>query len=127
MSVDIEEQVENTARTKNEPTLRDFPIEEPKKGLASPKVRRFLLIGGVVALALIIGLFVYYSGRESTDDAQVDGHITPVASKVYGRVAEVLVLDNQQVKAGQVLVKIDPPEPAAGGPRPDPDDQARSA
>jgi membrane fusion protein, multidrug efflux system len=108
MSVDIEEQVENTARTKNEPALRDFPIEEPKKGLASPKVRRFLLIGGVVALALIIGLFVYYSGRESTDDAQVDGHITPVASKIFGRVAEVLVLDNQQVKAGQVLVKIDP-------------------
>jgi membrane fusion protein (multidrug efflux system) len=108
MSVDIEDQVENPARTKNEPALREFPIEEPKKGLASPKVRRFLLIGGVVALALIIGLFVYYSGRETTDDAQVDGHITPVASKIYGRVAEVLVLDNQPVKAGQVLVKIDP-------------------
>jgi membrane fusion protein (multidrug efflux system) len=108
MSVDIEDQVENPARTKNEPVLREFPIEEPKKGLASPKVRRFLLIGGVVALALIIGLFVYYSGRETTDDAQVDGHITPVASKIYGRVAEVLVLDNQPVKAGQVLVKIDP-------------------
>ena len=108
MSVDIEEQVENPVRTKNEPTLREFPLEEPKKGLASPKVRRFLLIGGVVALALIIGLFVYYSGRESTDDAQVDGHITPVASKIYGRVAEVLALDNQPVKAGQVLVKIDP-------------------
>jgi membrane fusion protein (multidrug efflux system) len=108
MSVDIEEQVDNPARTKNEPALREFPIEEPKKGLANPKVRRLLLIGGVVALALIIGLFVYYSGRESTDDAQVDGHITPVASKIYGRVAEVLVLDNQPVKAGQVLVKIDP-------------------
>ena len=108
MSVDIEDQVENPARTKNEPALREFPIEEPKKGLANPKVRRFLLIGGVVALALIIGLFVYYSGRETTDDAQVDGHITPVASKIYGRVAEVLVLDNQPVKAGQVLVKIDP-------------------
>ena len=108
MSVDIEDQLENPARTKNEPALREFPIEEPKKGLANPKVRRFLLIGGVVALALIIGLFVYYSGRETTDDAQVDGHITPVASKIYGRVAEVLVLDNQPVKAGQVLVKIDP-------------------
>ncbi len=108
MSVDIEEQVGNPVRTKNEPALREFPIEEPKKGLANPKVRRLLLIGGVVALALIIGLFVYYSGRESTDDAQVDGHITPVASKIYGRVAEVLVLDNQPVKAGQVLVKIDP-------------------
>jgi membrane fusion protein (multidrug efflux system) len=109
MSVDIEEQVENPTRTRTEPTtLRDFPVEEPKKGLANPKVRRLLLIGGVVALALIVGLFLYYSDRESTDDAQVDGHITPVASKIYGRVAEVLVNDNQQVKAGQVLVKIDP-------------------
>ncbi|HEY2823512.1 MAG TPA: HlyD family secretion protein [Candidatus Acidoferrum sp.] len=109
MSVDIEEQVENPTRTKTETTtLRKFPIEEPKKGLASPKVRRILLIGGVVVIALIVGLFLYYHDRESTDDAQVDGHITPVASKVYGRVAQVLVLDNQAVKAGQVLVKIDP-------------------
>jgi membrane fusion protein, multidrug efflux system len=109
MSVDIEEQVENPTRTKMDTTtLREFPIEEPKKGLANPKVRRILLIGGVVAIAVIVGLFLYYRDRESTDDAQVDGHITPVASKVYGRVAQVLVLDNQAVKAGQVLVKIDP-------------------
>ena len=109
MSVEIEEQVENPTRVKTETTtVREFPIEEPKKGLGSPRVRRFLLIGGVVALALIVGLFLYYHDRESTDDAQVDGHITPVASKIYGRVAEVLVLDNQPVKAGQVLVKIDP-------------------
>jgi len=108
MSVDIEDQVEKPARTKNEPTLQEFPLDEPKKGLGSPKVRRLLMIGGVVVLALVVGLFLYYHNRESTDDAQVDGHITPVASKIYGRVAEVLVLDNQQVKAGQVLVKIDP-------------------
>jgi len=55
-----------------------------------------------------VGLFVYFHNRETTDDAQVDGHITPMASKVYGRVAQVLVEDNQAVKAGQVLVKIDP-------------------
>lgn len=107
MSVDIEEQLESP-RVKTETTIREFPIEEPKKGLASPKVRRFLLIGGLAALALVVGLFFYFHDRESTDDAQVDGHITPVASKIYGRVAEVLVLDNQPVKAGQILVKIDP-------------------
>jgi len=107
MSVDIEEQLESP-RVKTETTIREFPIEEPKKGLASPKVRRFLMIGGIAALALVVGLFFYFHDRESTDDAQVDGHITPVASKIYGRVAEVLVLDNQPVKAGQILVKIDP-------------------
>jgi membrane fusion protein, multidrug efflux system len=108
MSVDIEEQVESPRVKTETTTIREFPVEEPKKGLGSPKVRGFLMIGGVVALALIVGLFLYYRDRETTDDAQVDGHITPVASKIYGRVAEVLVLDNQQVKAGQVLVKIDP-------------------
>src|SRR5260370_17750370 len=64
--------------------------------------------GGAVVLAAIVGLFAYFHNRETTDDAQVDGHITPMASKVYGRVAQVLVEDNQAVKAGQVLVKIDP-------------------
>jgi len=107
MSVDIEEQVE-IPRAKTEPVARELPIDEPKKGFGNPKLRRFLLIGGVVALALVVGLLFYYHDRETTDDAQVDGHITPVASKIYGRVAEVLVLDNQPVKKGQVVVKIDP-------------------
>jgi membrane fusion protein (multidrug efflux system) len=47
-------------------------------------------------------------GHVSTDDAQVDGHIVPVSAKISGNVAEVLVNDNQAVKAGQVLVRIDP-------------------
>ena len=59
-------------------------------------------------MAILVGLLLYYHNRESTDDAQVDGHITPIASKIYGRVGQVLVDDNQPVKAGQVLVKIDP-------------------
>ncbi len=46
--------------------------------------------------------------RVNTDDAEVDGHLNPVSAKISGNVLEVLVDDNQQVKAGQVLVKIDP-------------------
>jgi len=75
---------------------------------ASARFRRRML-GAVAAVALVtLGLVFYYHNRVSTDDAQVDGHITPVSSKIYGNVAEVLVNDNQQVKAGQVLVRIDP-------------------
>jgi len=48
--------------------------------------------GGAVVLLAIVALFAYYHNRETTDDAQVDGHITPMASKVYGRVAQVLVM-----------------------------------
>jgi membrane fusion protein (multidrug efflux system) len=75
---------------------------------ANPRFR--LLTRGAVALVLLllVTLYFHYRNRESTDDAQVDGHILPVASKIYGNVAEVLVTDNQAVKAGQVLVRIDP-------------------
>jgi membrane fusion protein, multidrug efflux system len=106
MSVEIEVGLENAARIK--PALEEILLEEPPKGLKNPKVRRALAIGGVVLVAALLGVFLYYHNRESTDDAQVDGHITPIASKIYGRVAEVLITDNQPVKAGQVLVRIDP-------------------
>jgi membrane fusion protein (multidrug efflux system) len=107
MRVEIEVGLENATRVK--PGLEDIPVEEPpKKGLANPKVRRLAIVGGVVVVAVVAALFLYYHNRESTDDAQVDGHITPIASKIYGRVAQVMVNDNQPVKAGQVLVKIDP-------------------
>jgi membrane fusion protein (multidrug efflux system) len=107
MSVEIEVGLENAAKVPKL-TEAELGLEEPPKGLANPKVRRLLIAGGVVVLAAVTGLFIYFHNRETTDDAQVDGHITPLASKVYGRVAQVLVDDNEQVKAGQVLVKIDP-------------------
>jgi membrane fusion protein (multidrug efflux system) len=106
MSVEIEVGLENAARAPK--VTEELLLEEAPKGIASPKLRRLLSAGGAIVLAALVGLFVYYHDRESTDDAQVDGHITPIASKVYGRVAQVLVDDNQPVKAGQVLVKIDP-------------------
>ena len=108
MSIEIEVGLEKASKVPR--VTEELQLEEPPapKGLANPKVRRLLFAGGAVLLAAIAGLVLYYHNRESTDDAQVDGHITPLASKVYGRVAQVLVDDNQPVKAGQVLVKIDP-------------------
>src|ERR1700730_4508665 len=105
MSIEIEVGLENA--TKVPRVVEELPLEEPPKGLANPKVKRLLFLAGAIVLAAIIALILYYHNRESTDDAQVDGHITPMASKVYGRVAQVLVDDNQPVKAGQVLVKIE--------------------
>src|SRR6202008_515747 len=106
MRVEIEVGFENSTKLPRVP--EELSLEETPKGLANPKVRRLLIGGGAVVLLALVALFAYFHNRESTDDAQVDGHITPMASKIYGRVAEVLVTDNQQVKAGQVLVKIDP-------------------
>ena len=105
MSVEIEVNLENGARV---PIFPEEPKEETPKGFANPRVRQLLVAGAIVVLAIVTALFLFYRNRESTDDAQVDGHITPIAAKISGRVAEVLVTDNQAVKAGQVLLKIDP-------------------
>jgi membrane fusion protein (multidrug efflux system) len=106
MSIEIEVGLENAANAK--PNTEELFLEPKPTGLKNPKTQRLLFAGGAVLLALVIGLFLYYRNRESTDDAQVDGHITQISSKVYGKVGAVLVNDNQQVKAGQVLVKLDP-------------------
>jgi membrane fusion protein (multidrug efflux system) len=70
-------------------------------------MRRGLLLAAIAVVVAAVALYLYFHNRESTDDAQVDGHITPVASKIYGRVGKVLVNDNEAVKAGQILVRID--------------------
>jgi membrane fusion protein (multidrug efflux system) len=53
-------------------------------------------------------MWLHYRNRESTDDAQVNAHIIPIAPRVSGSVIDVLVKDNQSVKKGQVLVRLDP-------------------
>lgn len=88
----------------------DPPAPAPSTATPSrkPKMLLGLLAGGIIMAAIAGGAWWYFRDRVSTDDAQIDGHIVPVASKIYGTVAEVLVNDNQAVKAGQVLVRIDP-------------------
>ena len=66
----------------------------------------------VLLLAIVIiggGLFVRNSlAWESTDDAQVNGHIMPLSARISGYVLEVPVIEGQLVHAGDVLVTIDP-------------------
>jgi membrane fusion protein, multidrug efflux system len=70
---------------------------------------RLLIAGGLFALAATGTVtYFHFGGRVSTDDAQVDAHIAPIAPKISGSVSEILVRDNQAVKAGQVLLRIDP-------------------
>ncbi len=83
--------------------------EAPKKDLPGRRrmIRFVLLALIVVAVVVAIPVSAYYSARESTDDAQVDGDVIPVSARVVGTVTEVLVRDNQAVKAGQPLVRLD--------------------
>jgi membrane fusion protein (multidrug efflux system) len=64
----------------------------------------------VLALAVVAGVYLwrYFNTYESTDDAQIDGHINAISARISGHLSEVLVEDSQIVKAGDVLVKIDP-------------------
>jgi membrane fusion protein, multidrug efflux system len=65
----------------------------------------------LIVLVLAAGgwyLWKYLNTYESTDDAQVDGHINAISARVSGHVTEVLVEDERYVKAGDVLVHIDP-------------------
>jgi membrane fusion protein (multidrug efflux system) len=63
-----------------------------------------------VIVLLVVGLFIYryVTSYESTDDAQVDGHVNSISARVSGHVVKLNVQDNQFVQAGTVLVEIDP-------------------
>ena len=101
-----------TGREPAEETEGRVPL--PVHGLRSALRRRPAARGALVALLLAAlaaaGLFLYLhlAGRESTDDAQLEGNIAPVAARVGGAVVAVRVVDNQQVAAGTTLVELDP-------------------
>jgi len=68
-------------------------------------------VEAVIIIAIIAGsarLYRSYAQWESTDDAQIDGYIYPVNSRIPGFVTRVTVDDNQYVEAGTVLVQLDP-------------------
>src|SRR3984957_10443692 len=70
------------------------------------RIAALLLLAVVIAAA---GLFLRNSlAWESTDDAQVNGHIMPLSARINGYVLEVRVIEGQLVHAGDVLVAIDP-------------------
>lgn len=85
------------------------PNNRATPGRSKTKVRIAL-----VAVALIVGTvstayyFRFIEPYESTDNAIIESHVTPIAPQVPGRVARLLVQDNQEVKKGDLLLKIDP-------------------
>ena len=86
---------------------RDIPMTETANGLAR-RLRWPLLIGGPVLVLAVVGWFVLTGGRyQSTDDAYVQAARTGVSASVSGRIVDLEVQDNQPVKAGQVLFRLD--------------------
>jgi membrane fusion protein (multidrug efflux system) len=81
---------------------------ERASGLADPRTRRLLL--GCLLFLLVGGIVVwrYYAVRETTDDGQIDGDIYTISARITGHANKVNAENNDFVKAGTVLVELDP-------------------
>ncbi|HKD06700.1 MAG TPA: HlyD family secretion protein [Bryobacteraceae bacterium] len=100
---------------KPQPTTAARPQEKPVERPPAPRRRRMGPLGWVILLIVLAAalfggtlLWGYLQSYEDTDDAQIDGDIYAVTSRINGMIRAVYVEDNQQVKAGQLLVELDP-------------------
>jgi len=96
-------------------TGAETELQAPVPTAATPKKKapKALILAALGLGAIAAGSFGYHdwqyaSIHQETDNATVAGHIHQVSSRINGTVTEVLVQDNQQVKPGQLLIKLDP-------------------
>jgi len=111
---------ETTSAVESKPEARSGqPQPEPPADSEARYQRRAQLLGNpraklglflAIAVFLVAGVLLwrYFGSYESTDDAQIDGHINSVSARVSGHVVKLNVEDNQYVEKGTVLVEIDP-------------------
>ncbi|MBS1500837.1 MAG: HlyD family secretion protein [Bacteroidetes bacterium] len=80
--------------------------ETPKK---KPNRVLPIVLGVILVAGIVFGIkeYIYYSKHIDTDDAQIDGDISPVVARVGGYVDSIFFQENQHVDKGQVLVKLD--------------------
>jgi len=103
----------DTATESHERSPKPLPATErdyhTRPSRAKSSGFRIAIVIAIIVL-LVIGFFAYryFTSYESTDDAQIDGHINSVSARVSGHVIKLNVQDNQYVQAGTVLVEIDP-------------------
>ena len=83
-------------------------VNENKIEIKSPVKKRFIF-GTMGIILLICGVNIYYQSQhyQSTDDAYVESHLVRIAPKVSGQIIEVYIDDNQRVKEGDIIAKID--------------------
>ncbi len=99
----------------DEPKQPEQPKPENKDEAAKKPRRRMGPVGWIIVLIVLVGagiggamLWSYLQSYEETDDAQIDGDIYAITSRITGNIRAVYVQDNQPVKAGQLLVELDP-------------------
>ncbi|MEO8813114.1 MAG: HlyD family secretion protein [Caulobacteraceae bacterium] len=100
------------------PDEEDTAAGRRKRGLA--RWRWPLMIGGPVVILAVVAWFMLTGGKsQSTDDAYVQAAKAPISAAIAGRVTEVDVVENQTVKAGQILFRLDPADEKAASERAD--------
>jgi len=106
--------VESPARPNVSQTPDDQEKTREEEEVAARTAQRKSRLKRIAPLVLVIAAvgallwWLHARQYEDTDDAQVDGHISQIGSRVSGYTAKVNVEDNQEVQAGEVLVEIDP-------------------
>ncbi len=90
------------------PTDSEARYQRRAAFLSHPRTRLVFILASLALLAAVFFLWRYLGSYESTDDAQIDGHVNSVSARVGGHVLKLNVEDNQYVEKGTVLVEIDP-------------------
>ena len=112
MTIDIDEEPQQGGAPKGQVSAQGSESSRnPDKTTASRKPRTKLLVAAAAVLVLAAAAatgYYLFAGWESTDDAQIDGYVNPISSRIAGYVTKVYVDDNQYVKAGTLLAQIDP-------------------
>jgi membrane fusion protein (multidrug efflux system) len=86
------------------------PAEQPEQKApeAPKKSRRGLIIVIVIVLLIVGGLFYWHSTySEDTDDAQINGHLIQISTRVSGQAIKINVDENQFVQKGTVIAELD--------------------
>lgn len=87
---------------KQQTTEEQEPKKKPNRVL--PIILGVVLLGGII---FGVKEYIYYSKHVDTDDAQVDGNISPVVARVGGYVDSIYFEENEHVSNQQLLVKLD--------------------
>ena len=94
---------------KKEQKPADHKDGEKKKGFHwTPLKVLAVIVVALIALVVAIYYIIYAMGHETTDDAYTTGFIHQISSRVTSNVTQLLIVDNERVRQGQVLLQLDP-------------------
>ncbi len=103
----LQEEAPIAAHSGAKPSARQ---EKQPSGKATGRKRALLIFAALVLIAAVAGVSFWMHARqfEDTDDAQVDGNLSPIGTRINGTITKVYVENNQTVKIGDPLVDLDP-------------------